>query len=205
MTELSEREMADVGNRSLKAPGSVEWSWQTTTALQFMWQNLELCHDSYLRIWQEAEKYTIWEKVPPDKPYGSREVMLEELRIGDEDGANAKVAALAAIALPMKGHDGDRRRGQDAGSHTDKTSKSRSWNSGYLARRIARDHPDVQRRLLNGEFKSFADAARAAGIYREKTKHVGLVDDVKRVAANIRKHYAPEQVQALMDALQGEV
>ena len=32
-------------------------------------------------------------------------------------------------------------------------------------------------------------------------KRVGLLTDVNRVAANIRKHYTEEQVQALKDAL----
>ena len=177
MTTITEREQADVGNRALKTPGSVSWCWQTITALQFMWQNLEVCHDSYIQTWREAEEHAVWEKVPPDNPYGSKEAMLAQLRMGDEGYANAKVAGLASMA-------------NEGGSKAD-----------YLTARIARDHPEIHRRLINGHFKSVSEAARAAGIHRTRPKSVGLVSDVNRVAANIKKHYTPEQVEALKNAL----
>ena len=106
MTQLTEREQADVGNRSKKEPGSVPWSWQTITAMQFMWENLAICHDSYVEVWREAEEHAIWEKIPPDNPFGSKEAMLERLKIGDEDAAGAKVAGLAAVTKPLQPHGG---------------------------------------------------------------------------------------------------
>ena len=124
--------------------------------------------------------------MPPEKPYGSKEAMLERLKIGDEDSASAKVAGLAVMAKPLK-------------SNESKRNSSRS--ADYLTSLIARDHPEIHRRMINGEFKTVADAARAAGIYRPQPKSVGLISDVDRVAANIKKHYTPEQVKALKDAL----
>ena len=201
MTQLTEREQADVGNRALKNPGDVAWCWQTITALQFMWENLQICHRSYLQIWREAEEHAIWEKVPPDNPYGTKLQMLERLKIGDEDSANAKVAGLAAITKPLKQHGGHLPKNGKEDDLGRLPRKKGSNRSDYLAARIARDHPEIHRRMMNGEFKSVADAARAAGIYRARPKSIGLVPDVNRVAVNIRKYYTLEQVQALKDAL----
>ena len=68
--------------------------------------------------------------------------------------------------------------------------------------RLARDYPEIWERMKAGEFKNVAEAERAAGIFKPRRKAVGLLPDVSRVAANIRKHYSPEQVRALRDALQ---
>ena len=176
MTALTEREEADVGNRALKLPGSTSWCWQTITALQFMWENLEICLGSYIQVWHEAEEHAIWEKIPPDSPFGSKDALLERLRVGDENLANAKVAGLAAVPKHLKPR------------------------GGHL-RRIARDHPEIHRRMVNGEFKSVSAAAREAGILRQRAKSVSLTTNTAKVAANIKKHYTPEQVQALKDAL----
>ena len=198
MTMLTEREKALIGNRANKTPGSTPWSWQTIEALQFMWENLEICYGSYVQLWREAEEQAIWDKVPPDNPYGSKEAMLNALAVGDEDAANAKLAAESAMVKPLKQHGGVREKGEKQG---DGRNLGRGNRKKYLIARIARDHPMIHRRLMNGEFKSATDAARAAGIYRPPTKRVGLVPDVNRVAANIRKHYTPEQLKALKDAL----
>lgn len=198
MTAMTERELADIGNRTLKTPGSISWCWQTITALQFMWENLEICYSSYVRIWREAEEYEIWKKVPPENPFGSKEAMLERLNVADEDVASAKIAGLAVVAKPLKPHGGEGRdREQSGGMQVGYGSRG----ADYLTARIARDHPEIHRRMMNGEYKSVAEAARAAGIYRPRPKSVGLISDVERVATNIRKHYTSEQVKALKDAL----
>ena len=200
MTQLTEREQADVGNRSLKTPGSVSWSWQTITALQFMWENLAICHESYVQVWREAEEHAIWKKIPPDNPFGSKEAMLERLKIGDEDAAGAKIAGLAAVTKPLQPH--------GVNQHTEElrqlNSSKKRYRSDYLTARIARDRPDIHQRMLNGEFTTVAAAAREAGLLKIRPKSIGLIQDVRRVAANIRKHYTPDQVKELRDALQEE-
>ena len=202
MTQLTEREQADVGNRSKKEPGSVPWSWQTITAMQFMWENLAICHDSYVEVWREAEEHAIWEKIPPDNPFGSKEAMLERLKIGDEDAAGAKVAGLAAVTKPLKRHGTNQHSTNGDGGHVAQHVLPSSTRTDYLTARIARDRPDIHQRMLNGEFTTVAAAARAAGISKPRPKSVGLVQDLRRVAANIRKHYTREQVDSLRDALQ---
>lgn len=195
---MTERELADIGNRTLKTPGSIAWCWQTITALQFMWENLEICYGSYVRIWREAEQHEIWKKVPPENPFGSKEAMLQRLRVADDDVASAKIAELAVVAKPLKPHGGEGNNRKQAGAMQVGYG---SRGADYLSARIARDHPEIHRRMMNGEYKSVAAAARAAGIYRPRPKSVGLISDVERVATNIRKHYTSDQVKALKDAL----
>ena len=49
----------------------------------------------------------------------------------------------------------------------------------HLSARIARDYPDIHWRMLNGEFKSAADMARAAGIPLRRAMSVGLIVNVQ--------------------------
>lgn len=200
MSTMTEREQALVGNRVNKTPGSASWSWQTIEALQFMWENLEICYDSYVQLWREVEEQAVWDKVPPDNPYGSKEAMLKALAVGDEDSASAKVAGMAAATRPLNANGGDRKKDHLVLAQGDSVTYG-TGSATYLTARIARDHPEIHRRMMNGEFKTVADAARAAGIHRKRTRTVGLLDDTAKVAANIRKHYTPEQVKALKEAL----
>lgn len=202
VTQLTEREAAAMGPRSMKPVGSVAWCWQTVTALQYMWENLDLSFESYARAWAEAEEEAIWEKIPSDAPYGSKAAMIEQLAIGDDEGARAKVAALAAVTKPLKKHGGHLRRNGKEGA-TEHLPRGSSQGS-YLSARIARDHPVIYRRMLNGEFPSVAAAAREAGIMKPRTKTVSLSPDVGRVAGNIRKHYTPDQVETLVKELQAD-
>ena len=186
MTQLTEREASGIGPRAYKEPGSVAWSWQTVTALQYLWQNLDHGYEAYARTWQEAEEHAIWEKIPPENPYGTKEAMLERLAIDDDEGAKAKVAAHAAVTKPLFKHE-----------QQDLLNGATGSNVGYLMSRIARERPDILERMTNGEFKSMAAAAREAGIVRKRARTVSLSQNVERVAKNVVKHYGAEKARAL--------
>ncbi|MCY4437049.1 MAG: hypothetical protein OXE05_06915 [Chloroflexi bacterium] len=180
--ELSEQDAASLtGPRALKEPGDVLWCWQTISALQSIWKSLNLDFERYMRTWAEAEEHAIWEKVPPRKPFGTKEVMLKALEIGNDVAARSRVAVQAMPARPL--------------------NPVGSTGATYLITRISRDRPDILERMKNGEFKSVAAAAREAGVLKPRPKSVALLGNPKRVAANIKKHYTPEQVRALKDAL----
>ena len=202
MIELTEREMADVGNRADKVQGSVPWCWQTITALQFMWENLEHAHELYIRTWKEAEEQAIWEKVPPDNPYGSKDAMLKALEIGGETAARKRVAVQAIKVKSLSQH-GTNQHTKEAAAHARQLPRSKHSRYGaeYLTARIARDRPDIWKRMQSGEFKSVAEAARAAGIFKPRRKTVALLDDLDRVAANIKRGYTEEQVKELRNLL----
>lgn len=179
---VTDQEMANVGPRELKELGSPAWCWQTVGLLQNMWRSVDRNVDRYVEVWESVVEHRAWEKIPQESPFGSLEMMKEKLKVGSANAARAKAAQLAIQAKPLKSGDGGNRTEQ-------------------LAARIARDHPEIHKRMQNGEFMSATEAARAAGILRAPPKRVGLLSDVNRVASNIRRHYTPEQVQALKDAL----
>ena len=144
---FSEQDMASMeGPRVAKEPGTTQWCWQTISALQHMWNSLHLNYEHYMTILAEAEDHYIWDKVPPDKPYGSKEEMLKQVEVGDTRDAQKrmKVQTLAAQAKALQKQ-----------SNTSKSSKD-------MLGSIARDHPDILLRVANGEFD------RASGLPLER-------------------------------------
>ena len=106
---LSEQDQASLsGPRDMKEPGELAWCWQTISALQSMWKSLDLDYERYQRVWKEAEVHALWEKIPPDNPYGTKEAMLERLQVGDEEEARARVAANAIPARALNRNGGIR-------------------------------------------------------------------------------------------------
>lgn len=197
---LSEQDHASLsGPRDMKVPGELAWCWQTISALQSMWKSLVLDYERYRGVWQEAEDHKLWEQVPPDNPYGSKEAMLERLQVGDEESARARVAANAIPARPMQKHGGQVRNGGGAGQHT---VHGRS-NADYLTARIARDRPDIWERMKNGEFTSVAAAAREAGILLKNRKRVAVTDP-ETVAQALKRHFNNAEITALVQALQND-
>ena len=174
---LTEQDAANVGPLELKDPGSPAWCWQTVSLLQNMWKSIDFNVNRYMEVWEIAQEYQIWEKIPYEAPYGSMEVMKEKLEVGDAAEARAKTANLVIQAAPQ------RKRGSD-----------------YLSERIKRDHPDVAQRMEHGEFKSVAEAARAAGIYN-RPKTIRAYPDKGKLASSLLSVYGVEGCQELIVAL----
>ena len=61
-------------------------------------------HESFVQVWHEAEEHAIWKEIPLDNPFGSKESMLEPLKIGDVDTAGSTIAGLAAGTMPLEPH-----------------------------------------------------------------------------------------------------
>ena len=174
--DLSEQDVANVGPLELKDPGSPAWCWQTVSLLQNMWGSIDVNVNRYTEVWETAEEHRIWDKIPYEAPYSSVEVMKEKLKVGDAAEARAKTALLAIQAKPPK-----------------------KGGSDYTAR-IKRDHPEIAQRMERGEFKSVAEAARAAGIYN-KAKTITASPDKGRVANSLLKVYGVEGCQELLAVL----
>ena len=175
--ELSEQDMSNIGPLELKEPGSPAWCWQTVSLLQNMWGSIESNVNRYAEVWETAETHRIWEKIPYEAPYGSVELMKEKLKVGDATEARTKTALLAIQATPQ------RKRGSD-----------------YIAARIKRDHPEIAQQMERGEFKSVAEAARAAGIYN-RPKTITASTDKGRVADSLLKVYGVDGCQELITVL----
>ena len=197
---LSEQGIANVGPRDLKDPGSPEWCWQTADLLKLYWSSIDKHFNEYDEMWESLVAHRAWEKIPQEEPFGSLEAMKEGLKVGSPEEGRARAAQLAIQAKPLPKHGGTNSHNKEEG--TGPSLPPGSASAERLTARIARDHPEIHERMKAGEFKSPTEAARAAGILQAPPKRVGLISDVRRVAANIRKHYTPEQVDSLRKALQ---
>ena len=173
---MTEQEMANVGPRELKEPGSPAWCWQTVSLLQNLWGSIDSSVNRYEEVWETAEEYRIWETIPYEAPYGSVEVMKEKLMVGDAAEARARTALLVIQAQPTRKHGSD-----------------------YIAR-IKRDHPDIAQQMERGEFKSVAAAARAAGIY-SRTKTITASRDKGKLASSLLEVYGVDGCQELITVL----
>ena len=203
--DLTEQDIAGIGPIELKETGSPAWCWQTISHLQSLWNSLDIDLGLYEKTWAEAEEHRVWEKVPYEHPYGSKERMLAALEVGDVPAARARVAVKAMTATPMRQHGGINEYNKEEGYLDNLPPNKRGKGSYYLTARIARDHPEIWERMKRGEFKSVAEAARAAGIKLAKPrKTVTLSDNVDRLAKRLANHYSTEQVQQLREYLAGD-
>ena len=173
-----QQEAGASGPRALNEPGSPVWCWQTISHLQTLWKTVNIDLSLYENAWAEAERHRVWEKVPYEQPYGSKERMLEALDVGEVPAARTRVAAKAMTANPTR------------------------LGKRNLTDRIAYNAPDVWERMKKGEFKSEAEAARAAGIKLPPPKKtVTLTDKVERVAETLKAYYSQEQIRQLREHL----
>lgn len=171
-SHLSEQDQASMtGPRAMKEPGDSLWCWQTISALQSMWKGLILDVERYLETWKEAEEYRVWEKVPYENPYGSKEAMLEKLALGDDAAARSRVAIQAMPSRPQR----------------------KSSRNDVLTNRIARERPDILERMQRGEFTSVSAAAREAGIQIRRTPQVSVGEDKEKLAKTLRDIVGPEE------------
>ena len=115
-TAITEQDEArSSGPIALKEPGSPPWCWQLLAAMQTQWRALNVDYELYKRTWTDAEAYEVWNKVPYDNPYGSKERMLEALEIGDIPEAKARVVEKAMTAQPLGQHGGTNQYNQEEG------------------------------------------------------------------------------------------
>jgi len=128
---------------------------------------------------EEADQYRIYERVPPEKPYGDLETMLRaEIGVGKEESI-ARVQAMAEKAEQGREQGnglneqeiGKGKPGPGRGCKTGNviTCFNRGVGSSYLSARIARDRSDILERMKAGEFRSVRQAAIAAGIVKVPT------------------------------------
>ena len=208
--EHTEQELASMeGPRDLKERGSVEWSWQTVSALQHMWQSLHLNYENYTTILDEAREHRIWEKIPPDDPYGSEANMLKQVEIGNDKDAQKrmKIQTLAATARKIQQHGGDR-HSEEFQDYLGNLETPRQGNtSEYILGLVARDNPEFFAQVASGElsFTSAAATARAAGVgLPTRRPTLSLSDNVDRVADRMKAYCDPEQVRRIIDRLSAQ-
>ena len=200
---FSEQDIASMeGPRPLKDPGSTPWCWQTVSALQHMWHSLHLNYENYMSIMDEAEEHAIWEKIPPDAPYETKENMLKQVEVGSARDAHKRmrIQTIAAQARASQKHGGNRRGADFQVSH--EKLENGGGSQDYIFAVLQRDHPDIFQRVCNGEFASARAAAKEAGLaLAQSKKTMTLGDNVDRVADTLKAHYSAEQVERIIERL----
>jgi hypothetical protein len=68
----------------------------------------------------------------------------------------------------------------------------------YLTARIARDHPNILKRMKAGEFSSVRQAAKEAGIVRER---ISIALDPLKAAEALFRHFGMMEAEAARDRL----
>ena len=200
MVELTEQDMANVGPRDLKEPGSPTWCWQTVSLLQTMWSSLDISEARYEEVWQQADEQQIWEKIPEDNPFGTKEEMLSQLAVGDYQQARRRLS-LQPVARKVRRkfeHGGDRRSEEFQDYNCNLETPRQSNSRDYLLARLYHQRYDIFERWESGEFRSVRAAAIEAGLVVPQTKRtVTLGSNVDRLADALHGHYTPEQFTEL--------
>jgi hypothetical protein len=186
---MTDREKASVGPRDLKTPGSVEWAWQTLSALKHSWEVKELSVQRFESLVEELEVKRAFELVPPGKPYGSLDAMLK-----------AEIGETAATAREKV------RRRQGRPKKDEKPLPSNDFakqgnSADYLRARLERGRPDVLEALERGEFRSVRAAAIEAGIVKVPTPYETAVKAVGKLSKADKRRLA----SAMLDELGGEI
>jgi hypothetical protein len=123
---------------------------------------------------EEAEQYRIYERVPPEKPYGSLDALLIA-EIGVNVETSKKIISLRSQELardpevtPIATHKEAGKQGgrgnRKARANSTSFSKRGSNSAEYLVRRLKRDAPPIAEALGRGVYPSARSAAKAARI-----------------------------------------
>ncbi len=189
-------------------PGSRPWALAVRLELQALLHDAESNADRLqrnLRGMREHEGHRQLED-PQGQPFPTFErfcVCAPPFGLGYDVGAldqivaERKSAQVKAQAPGVVGGHGGRRRTKQGSA---RTLVKRGDNVEYTAAVLARDHPEHLQKLQTGEYKTAAEARRAAGIARKYPKVTPTPKGFERA---IRRHLSPEQIGELV-ALLGE-
>jgi len=199
-TLLTERDKASSGPRALKDPGSIEYAWQTVSHLKLMFQLAELSVKDWEAAVADAERHKIYERIPPENPYGDIDSLLHAEVGLTKAQAERDVALRAEIALPQRTRSEAKRGNKNAAKEKNNLCDTKivSVDADYWTGRIARDHPDILDRMKSGDYPSVRAAAKEAGLVKSR---ISISMEPDKAARTIRRHFDDTGVAALIEAL----
>jgi hypothetical protein len=202
------RERAQIGPRQMKDPRSVDFAWQTVAFLKRLYQGVTTSEKRWRDVLAEADHYRIYERVPPEKPYGSLDALLraevgadaeESVRVvrnrAQQTEAAQKMAADPDVT-PLAEH-GEIGRGRNRGSTT---TSNGTRGAEYWIRRLKKDAPEHAKLLAQRKYASAHEAAKAAGLMEDR--RLSLSADAAAAAALIRRRFGDEFARELARELQ---
>lgn len=181
----------DVGDPDA-APGSEPWAKWMLGQAKLRRSDLDRDATGLQAILAKLEKHSAW-KVLGFESLGRlcrNELQLDEKAVellrAAKPGVKLRAVLEAKVAKPLAKH-GEIGNGRSRGAVS--TSKRGSTSAEYLAARIARDRPDVLKRMKAGEFKSVRDAAIEAGIVKKATRLDSLKSSWNKATPAERKAF----------------
>jgi hypothetical protein len=200
---LTPRQAARAGPRDEKPRGSEAWCWQTLDVLKICYERLESNWRQVEAYLQDLEGVAAWRLIPPERPYGSLEALLQaelgcsevqfrhelrQVRAAEAKRLAANPAVTKADTHAEAGAKGGR------GKKAPDNIMGFGTSASYLVRRLKRDAPAIAERLAHGEFPSARAAAIAAGIPVPHYLQVSATD-VDRAVAKLIAHFGLEPVR----------
>jgi len=199
LKDMTPRERAHIGPRTLKDVNSEEYAWQTTAYLKTLYGFKEASLDRWIAALEEAEQHRIYDLIPPEKPYGSMDALLVA-EIG-ETAKTSTAVVMTRAQQPATLFDVGRPTVEEQTNKGDDITfiSDRGTAADYLTARIARDHPDILSRMKAGEYKSVRAAATAAGLVKQR---VSIPLDPDRAASILVRRFKQEgRLDELLTAL----
>jgi hypothetical protein len=188
--ELTDKERAQLGPRTLKETGSPEWCWQTVAYLKESLRHVDEQWRQAEQVLDDLKGARAWEKIPPDQPYGSLDALMKA-----EVGVPARSVA-ARIRDARERYGSIQTPTAPVGRpHNDSATiimPERGATTDNLVARLKRDDPGLAERVIRGEITPHA-AARAKGWRHPRI----IISTPERTAANLRKHLTVEQCAEL--------
>ena len=192
-------------------PGTPEWCEGMSVLVQSSFSSVEQhgARELVDRL-QKTLPHEPWRCVPLDKPAGHPKVWLEGVtgppwlatrlmvealdeelacRIEQLCGRAGETVALAESVAPVAGHGGAREQ-VDISENINLNQGGTS--ASYRVAKLKRDAPEVAERMAAGEFRSVADAERAAGLRAPKQAVARLTlskEDPEAALATFRRWF----------------
>lgn len=91
------------GPRDHKVPGSVEWAWQSLHLAKRRCERAakqrDLAQSEFEESISEIQEYRVWERIPPDSPFGSFEALMAAIGVNSPNPVLPAPADLDAAIL----------------------------------------------------------------------------------------------------------
>ncbi len=201
--ELTPQEAALTSPLEFKTPLSLPWCHQFIDALKQVWARKNFTEQYWEERLAEFAKHEPWKVYPPERPYGSLDALLKaEIGVDVKESCEAvKMRAARFDGSELSQPEiGKGKAGPGRGHKTGDviTRFERGTAADYLTARIARDRPDILKRMKAGEFSSVRQAAKEAGIVRER---ISIALDPVKAAEAIFRHFSLREAEAASDRL----
>ena len=179
--------------------------WESVAVARSLWAEIDFPHDCRL-MKQVADEADL---LAEELGFESGEAFIVEYLKLDLDVVRQVISFLdqeqptEAVAveqvIELKPHGRPKKDEGRKGSET--TFNDPGRGAAYIKARLRRDHPEIAEQLDAGEFKSARQAGIAAGFVKA-IPTVRIVEDLEKVAENLRKHLNSEQLSKLLVLLQ---